>query len=112
MSEVSAHMGAGSWASKGMSGRKNSGFYRLTLRLADDTNLTEGMTALIAQGSQQDKPGLNIVTVFHDCSICTSKFENIRQSVNLWCWNKPKACPSHDMYLCPCNQNLSPFCYY
>lgn len=41
MSEVSAHMGVGSWASKGMSERKKLGFYRTSLRLADETPLTE-----------------------------------------------------------------------
>lgn len=49
MAEVSAHVGVGSWASKGMAERKNLGFYRTSLRLADETHWAEGMSALIAQ---------------------------------------------------------------
>lgn len=58
MTKVSVDVGAGNWASKGISAKKPAKLYRSVISLGevDDANMTEVMTAQVAQGTQWDKP--------------------------------------------------------
>lgn len=58
MTKVSVDVGAGNWASRGIYAKKPAKFYRSVISLGevDDANMTEVMTAQVAQGTQWDKP--------------------------------------------------------
>lgn len=54
MTKVSVDVGAGNWASKSVSAKKPAKFYRSVISLGevDDANMTEVMTAQVAQVTQ------------------------------------------------------------